>query len=111
MIDRHAVSRDQVARMLGVVPSTITRWAKLGLIPTVVTVGGHHRYYKSDIERLARDLAKGRLSVGSRLRPRDGEQAMAPGRSAPQRRDATRLYPSRFPGGGGPRPPPLRSTT
>ena len=65
MTKRSFLSRNDVARILGVVPSTVSRWAKLGLLPTVVTVGGHHRYYKSDIKELARELTKGRCSVGS----------------------------------------------
>lgn len=38
------LSRSEVARLFGVSPSTVTRWARTGLIQTVRTPGGHYRY-------------------------------------------------------------------
>ena len=61
--------------MLGVTSSTVTRWAKLGLIPAVVTMGAHHRYFEADIQRLAKELSKGRLAVG--YGPQSGEEGQA----------------------------------
>lgn len=42
-----------VARMFGVTPKTVTRWAKDGKLPFVRTLGGHRRFRLSDILRLA----------------------------------------------------------
>src|SRR4029450_7415774 len=36
------VSRGDVARLFGVSLSTVTRWARTGLVPTVRTPGGHY---------------------------------------------------------------------
>ncbi len=77
MDDRRLLSRSDVAKMLGVTSSTVTRWAKLGLIPTVMTIGGHHRYFESDIQRLAKELSRGRLAAGYGPRPGEGGQAVA----------------------------------
>jgi excisionase family DNA binding protein len=38
-----------VARLLHVSAQTVTRWAKEGRLPSVVTLGGHHRFKASDI--------------------------------------------------------------
>lgn len=79
------VSRARVAQMLGVTPSTVTRWAKLGLIPTRVTVGGHHRYFESDIQQLESELSQGRLPVSVQERAREVKQPTARRAEAPPR--------------------------
>ncbi|MDO8750082.1 MAG: 2-oxoacid:acceptor oxidoreductase family protein [Dehalococcoidia bacterium] len=84
------VSRARVAQMLGVTPSTVTRWAKLGLIPTRVTVGGHHRYYESDIQQLEVELAKGRLPATVQERAREVKQPTARRAEAPPREGIAR---------------------
>lgn len=38
--------------MLGVDPKTLQRWAKAKKIPSVRTLGGHRRYWTSDIEKI-----------------------------------------------------------
>ena len=54
----HAVprflTRRDVAKLFGVSASTITRWARTGLIAAVRTPGGHYRYRFDDIARAAR---------------------------------------------------------
>ncbi|MFH1141175.1 MAG: MerR family DNA-binding transcriptional regulator, partial [Chloroflexota bacterium] len=80
------VSRARVAQMLGVTHSTVTRWAKLGLIPTRVTAGGHHRYYESDIQQLEAEMAKGRLPLSVEERDREAKQPTARRAEVPQRR-------------------------
>jgi excisionase family DNA binding protein len=40
----------EVARMFGVDPKTLTRWAEAGKIPSVRTLGGHRRYRESDVK-------------------------------------------------------------
>ncbi|HEY2797874.1 MAG TPA: helix-turn-helix domain-containing protein [Thermoanaerobaculia bacterium] len=44
IIETEFLSRREVARLFGVSLSTVTRWARTGMIPTVRTPGGHYRY-------------------------------------------------------------------
>lgn len=37
----------EVARLAGVDPKTVTRWAKAGKLPSIRTLGGHRRYKES----------------------------------------------------------------
>jgi excisionase family DNA binding protein len=46
----------QAAKMLRVSPKTVSRWAKQGKLPHVVTLGGHRRFPAEAIERLAHKL-------------------------------------------------------
>ncbi len=52
LLEERFVRRIDAARMLGVSASTLTRWAKKGLVPAITTIGGHHRYLLSDIQSL-----------------------------------------------------------
>ena len=58
----HAISRfltrRDVAKLFGVSASTITRWARTGLIAAVRTPGGHYRYRFDDIARAARTASR-----------------------------------------------------
>ena len=51
------LSRGEVARLFGVSLSTVTRWARTGLLQTVRTPGGHYRYRADDMGRAARAVA------------------------------------------------------
>jgi excisionase family DNA binding protein len=42
----------EVAQMFRVDPKTVTRWAQSGRLRSVRTIGGHRRYYKTEIEAL-----------------------------------------------------------
>jgi excisionase family DNA binding protein len=44
----------EVARMLGISPKTVARWAKEGKLPHLVTLGGHRRFPAQPIKDLAR---------------------------------------------------------
>ena len=55
--DRY-LTRSQVARMLGVSPNTVTRWAREGRLPSLLTLGGHHRFDRTTIERIAREASR-----------------------------------------------------
>ena len=46
----------EVARVLRVSTKTVSRWAKEGKIPHVVTLGGHRRFPASVVYELARRL-------------------------------------------------------
>lgn len=43
----------QVARLFGVSPKTIYRWATEGRLPCAVTLGGHRRFRVEDIAAVA----------------------------------------------------------
>ena len=48
------ISRGEVARLFGVSPSTVTRWARTGLLKAVRTPGGHYRFHADEMRRAAR---------------------------------------------------------
>jgi excisionase family DNA binding protein len=61
MADHHVeddtyIRTAEAAKILRVSPKTVTRWAKEGKLPHVVTLGGHRRFPASAIRRLAGDL-------------------------------------------------------
>ena len=58
------LSRGEVARLFGVSPSTVTRWARLGLLKASRTRGGHYRFPADETRRAA---ARGSDSDGIRL--------------------------------------------
>lgn len=55
------LSRGEVARLFGVSVSTVTRWARTGLLPAVRTPGGHYRFRADDMRRAVRAGAPGEL--------------------------------------------------
>lgn len=46
----------EVAKILGRSPKTVSRWARDGKLPHLVTLGGHRRFPAAAINQLARDL-------------------------------------------------------
>ena len=46
----------EAARILRVSPKTVSRWAKDGKLPHMVTLGWHRRFPASRIEAIARGL-------------------------------------------------------
>lgn len=54
--DGHFIRTAEAARILRVSPKTISRWAKEGKLPHVVTLGGHRRFPHSAIVEIARRL-------------------------------------------------------
>ena len=46
----------QVARLLGVSPKTVNRWANDGRIPCAVTLGGHRRFRADVIKSVAESM-------------------------------------------------------
>jgi excisionase family DNA binding protein len=52
------LTRSDVARLLGVSPNTVTRWAREGRLPCLVTLGGHHRFDRERVEQLRKELTR-----------------------------------------------------
>lgn len=56
------LSRREVSRLFGVSNSTVTRWARLGLLRAVRTPGGHYRFPAAETRKAAERAAVGELS-------------------------------------------------
>jgi len=52
------VTPGEAARYLHVSPKTINRWANEGLIPCMVTLGGHRRFRRRDVEEAVRKMSE-----------------------------------------------------
>lgn len=50
------LSAGQVAVLLHVSPKTVSRWATQGLLPCLVTLGGHRRFRLADVEEIVRRM-------------------------------------------------------
>ena len=57
-LEHHYLTRADVARLLGVSPNTVTRWAREGRLPSQVTLGGHHRFELAVIEQIREGLQR-----------------------------------------------------
>ncbi|MEO8348548.1 MAG: helix-turn-helix domain-containing protein [Acidobacteriota bacterium] len=55
------LSRRDVSRLFGVSASTVTRWARLGLLKAVRTPGGHYRFPAAETRRAAERGSPGEL--------------------------------------------------
>jgi excisionase family DNA binding protein len=56
------LSRREVARLFGVSLSTVTRWARQGLLRAARTPGGHYRFPAEETLRAAREAEAGELT-------------------------------------------------
>ena len=61
------LTRSEVARMLGVAPTTVTRWARENRIPCRLTLGGHHRFERTVVESIRADMERGVVLEGPRF--------------------------------------------
>jgi excisionase family DNA binding protein len=52
-----------VAEIFQVSPSTVTRWAEAGKLPSVKTLGGHRRYEAKAVMALAQQLIKEEVNM------------------------------------------------
>jgi excisionase family DNA binding protein len=62
------LTRSEVARILGVSPTTVTRWAREGRLACRVTLGGHHRFTKGLIEEVRERMSCGAPDVSARAK-------------------------------------------
>ena len=51
----------EAAKLLMVSPKTVTRWADAGRIAHAVTLGGHRRFRRDEIAKIAEAMAHGGL--------------------------------------------------
>jgi excisionase family DNA binding protein len=42
--------------MLHVSPKTVSRWATQGFLPCLVTLGGHRRFRRADVDEVLRQM-------------------------------------------------------
>jgi excisionase family DNA binding protein len=56
------LTRREVSRLFGVSVSTVTRWARLGLIEAIRTPGGHYRFPAAATRRAAGEPVAGDLT-------------------------------------------------
>ncbi len=54
----------QVARMLHVSPKTVDRWADQGRIGCIVTLGGHRRFARGDVEEVVAAMTSRGAAAG-----------------------------------------------
>lgn len=52
------LSPGEVARILHVSPKTVARWADAGWLSCVLTLGGHRRFARDEIEALEAKLSR-----------------------------------------------------
>ncbi len=52
IVDREPLQPNEVARMLRVNPKTVTRWTRAGKLSSIVTPGGHHRFFADEIQAI-----------------------------------------------------------
>lgn len=50
------LGRAEVARLFAVSRNTVTRWAREGRLASLVTLGGHYRFDRKQVEELQRRL-------------------------------------------------------
>lgn len=50
----------EVARMFGIGAKTVGKWAQQGKLPFILTLGGHRRYPRAEIERIVEQLTNAR---------------------------------------------------
>ncbi|MBK9755760.1 MAG: helix-turn-helix domain-containing protein [Nannocystis sp.] len=60
---RQYLSTAQAAELLGVGPTSVKRWADLGLLGCVRTAGNHRRFTHDEVERFARAVQAGQIGL------------------------------------------------
>ncbi len=66
------ISTASAAQFLGVGPTSVKRWADLGLLKCVRTAGNHRRFLREEVERFARAIQTGHVPLdGTGLVPQE----------------------------------------
>jgi excisionase family DNA binding protein len=65
--DDRLLTRTEVAEIFQVSPSTVTRWAEEGKLPSVKTLGGHRRYEAKAVMELSQHLEKKETNMENAL--------------------------------------------
>lgn len=65
------MTRSGAARILGVSPTTVTRWAREGRLSCRLTLGGHHRFERAVVDEI-RERMEHRATVGPASGGREG---------------------------------------
>lgn len=68
--NEYSLTTSQVASRAYVTKSTIQRWARLGMIPSAETLGGHRRFRPADVEALLDRMKRGERPTNT---DREGE--------------------------------------
>jgi excisionase family DNA binding protein len=55
----------EVGRVLHVSAKTVSRWGARGLIPCLVTLGGHRRFRRDDVDTIGRLMAGAHAAVAA----------------------------------------------
>ncbi len=78
---RAYLTPNQAAEMLMVSPITIRQWAQRGLLKAELTLGGHRRFLRAEVERFVREnrlhLAEAPPAEGSRILVVDDDRQLA----------------------------------
>ncbi|MDQ3931550.1 MAG: BldC family transcriptional regulator [Actinomycetota bacterium] len=61
--DSELLTPSEVARLFGVNPKTVTRWAEAGKLHAVWTIGGHRRYRAAEVYSLLEGNSPARSGV------------------------------------------------
>ncbi len=75
---RRFLTPAEVARLVGVSATTVTRWAREGKLPCQVTLGGHRRFDPSVVDDLRKGLRV--AETGSGAEPAGPEAELPAGR-------------------------------
>ena len=81
------LSLGPASKVLGIHPDTLRRWADEGRIETFLSLGGHRRFDRRELERVSQ-LAPARIGpapVEPRVRPRTACRAPTAGATSPSR--------------------------
>ena len=54
--ERPYLTPGQVAALLHVSPKTVNRWADMGLIPCITTLGGHRRFHRDSVDAVVEEM-------------------------------------------------------
>ena len=54
VIDDEYLRAGEAAQLLNVSPKTVSRWADQGRITHIVTLGGHRRFPRAEIDRISK---------------------------------------------------------